>query len=80
MIDNLSFDFYFWDFCFTGANSLFEYIAIKLVQNCLCPLSSVSEFIIKGKTEFSSGLSSLGLWLIFLFYNRQCECSRCLIG
>ena len=73
MIDNLSFDFY------TSGNSALHGLtpcsntfAIILVQNCLCPPSSVSELIIKGETEFSSGLSSLGLWLIFSFYNRQC--------
>ena len=31
--------------------------AIRLLQNCICPLSSVSDLMRNGKTQFSSGLS-----------------------
>ena len=38
----------------------------KFLQNCVCPLS-LSEFITKGKTASSSGLSSLCVLFIFSF-------------
>ena len=47
MIDNLSFDS-----ALHGLIPCSKTFAIKFVQNCLCPLSSVSEYIIKGKQSF----------------------------
>ena len=72
MIDNLSLIFISGNFVLHGLIPCSNTFAIKLVQNCICPLSSVSEFMRNGKTECSSGLLSVGLWLIFSFYDCQC--------
>ena len=61
MMDSLSFNFFSGNSALHGLIPCSNKFAIRSLQNCLCPLSSVSELMRNGITEFSSGLSSLSV-------------------
>ena len=49
MINSLSFDFFSGNSVLHGMIPCSNSFAIRLLQNCVCPLSSVSKVMINGK-------------------------------